>query len=140
MIRDRLRAGAQRVKNGISRRLKGAEVVVHAKPVAAPVPPRSPLADVPEPVMVEESDDTVGPALTMESVAALFEDMVRPALKSDGGDIDLVRVEGGNVYVRLLGACNGCPSSSVTMTQGIERLLIEEFPQFDALIQVHDPR
>ena len=76
--------------------------------------------------------------LTREVVWELFEDMVRPALQADGGDIELVNVEDNDVYVRLTGACRSCPSSTITMKQGIERLLREEFPQFENLIQV-DP-
>ncbi|MEQ1500995.1 MAG: NifU family protein [Myxococcota bacterium] len=83
--------------------------------------------------------DVVGPPLlTRAQVEALFEDMVRPALQSDGGDLELVKVEQNDVYVRLVGACQTCPSSIVTMQMGIERLLQEEFPQFGRLIRVDD--
>ena len=74
--------------------------------------------------------------MTVETVEALFDDMVRPALQADGGDIQLVRVDGFDVHVRLMGACSSCPSSTVTMKMGVERLLEEEFPQFRNLIQV----
>jgi Fe-S cluster biogenesis protein NfuA len=74
--------------------------------------------------------------MTFEQVRDLFEDMVRPALQSDGGDIDLLRVEDNHVYVRLVGACTTCSSSVVTMRMGIERLLKEEFPQFAELHEV----
>ncbi len=77
-----------------------------------------------------------GSAMTFEQVHALFEDMVRPALQSDGGDIELLRVENNDVYVRLQGACTTCSSSVVTMRMGIERLLKEEFPQFGELHEV----
>jgi Fe-S cluster biogenesis protein NfuA len=87
-------------------------------------------------VAADPGEDVVGPALTAEEVQALFEDMVRPALQSDGGDIDLVKVEDNDVYVRLVGACSSCPSSTVTMKMGVERLLAEEFPHFRHLIQV----
>jgi len=76
------------------------------------------------------------PAMTFDQVHALFEDMVRPALQSDGGDIELLRVENNDVYVRLQGACTTCSSSVVTMRMGIERLLKEEFPQFGELHEV----
>lgn len=88
----------------------------------------------------EPASDTVGlPLLTWEQVQALFEDAVRPALQSDGGDITLVRVEANDVYVELTGACHSCPSAIVTMQQGIERLLAEEFPQFGRLVRVGGP-
>jgi Fe-S cluster biogenesis protein NfuA len=74
--------------------------------------------------------------MTFEQVHELFEDMVRPALQSDGGDIELLRVENNHVYVRLQGACTTCASSVVTMRMGIERLLKEEFPHFGELHEV----
>jgi Fe-S cluster biogenesis protein NfuA len=65
--------------------------------------------------------------------------MVRPALNADGGDITLVKIEHGNVYVRLVGACSSCPSSIMTLRMGVERLLQDEFPDMGDLIQVDDP-
>ena len=90
--------------------------------------------------MQAPAPDTAGaPLLTREQVEQLFEDMVRPALQSDGGDITLVKVVDNDVYVSLIGACQTCPSSIVTMQMGIERLLQEEFPQFGRLIRVDEP-
>ena len=53
---------------------------------------------------------------------------IRPALQADGGDVELVDVEGGVVKVRLTGACGGCPMASITLKNGIEALLKEEIP------------
>jgi Fe-S cluster biogenesis protein NfuA len=53
-------------------------------------------------------------------------DLIRPAVQSDGGDVELVGVtEEGVVEVRLHGACVGCPSSAITLQTGIERSLRE---------------
>jgi Fe-S cluster biogenesis protein NfuA len=118
---------------------------LHAvEPEPEPTPTVSPFAraapaEEAQPVEAEAPEaatDVVGPPLTVEQVEELFEDMVRPALRSDGGDIDLLKVEDNDVYVRLMGACSSCPSSTVTMKMGVERLLAEEFPQFRNLIQV----
>ncbi|MFZ4592007.1 MAG: NifU family protein [Ignavibacteria bacterium] len=55
---------------------------------------------------------------------------IRPHLQVDGGDIELVSIEDDNtVNVRLLGACNTCPLSLITLRAGIERTLMIEFPQ-----------
>lgn len=54
---------------------------------------------------------------------------IRPAVQSDGGDIELVGVRDGVVTVRLFGACDGCPMSPVTLRSGIERILREDFPE-----------
>ena len=56
-------------------------------------------------------------------------DKVRPMLQADGGDVELVDVKDGVVFVRLKGACGGCPFSSMTLKQGIERVLKEEIPE-----------
>ena len=54
---------------------------------------------------------------------------VRPMLQADGGDVELVDVKDGVVIVKLTGACGGCPFSSMTLKQGIERVLKEEVPE-----------
>lgn len=81
--------------------------------------------------------DTVGaPAFSMEQVQELFDEMVRPALQGDGGDIKLVKIENNDIYVQLVGSCQSCPSSVLTMKMGVEALLKEELPGFGALIQI----
>ncbi len=55
---------------------------------------------------------------------------VRPYLKADGGDVELVEVkEDGIVEVRLTGACIGCPMSQMTLRAGIERALMRDVPE-----------
>ena len=56
-------------------------------------------------------------------------DKIRPALMADGGNVELVDVEGGVVKVRLTGACGGCPMSQMTLKMGIERVLKQEIPE-----------
>lgn len=53
---------------------------------------------------------------------------IRPSLRADGGDVELVDVQDGIVSVKLTGACAGCPMSTITLKNGIERLLKEEIP------------
>jgi len=55
---------------------------------------------------------------------------VRPYLKADGGDVELVDIkEDGIVEVRLTGACVGCPMSQMTLRAGIERALMRDVPE-----------
>lgn len=61
---------------------------------------------------------------------------VRPALQADGGDVELVDVEGGVVKVRLTGACGGCPMASITLKNGIEALLKKEIPSVERVESV----
>ena len=63
-----------------------------------------------------------------EKVAEVLE-KIRPALVRDGGNVELVGVEDGVVKVKLVGACAGCPMSSMTLKQGIERILKQEIPE-----------
>lgn len=51
---------------------------------------------------------------------------IRPNLRADGGDIELVDVVDGVVKVRLTGACGGCPMSQMTLKMGVERILKQE--------------
>ena len=61
---------------------------------------------------------------------------IRPALQADGGDIELVNVEDGVVKVRLMGACGGCPMSSMTMSQGVEQAVKKAVPEVKKVIAV----
>jgi Fe-S cluster biogenesis protein NfuA len=60
-------------------------------------------------------------------------DEIRPMLQADGGDVELVEVEGGVVKVRLQGACAGCPMSQMTLKNGIERILKEKIPEIQSV-------
>jgi len=61
---------------------------------------------------------------------------IKPALQADGGDVELVDVEGGVVKVKLTGACAGCPVASITLKQGIERILKEEIAEVKEVVAV----
>lgn len=61
---------------------------------------------------------------------------IRPSLRADGGDVELVGVEEGIVSVKLVGACGGCPMSQMTLKGGIERLLKEEIPEVKEVVSV----
>ena len=55
---------------------------------------------------------------------------IRPALQADGGDVELVDItDDGVVKVALQGACRGCPMSQLTLANGVERVLKEQFPE-----------
>jgi Fe-S cluster biogenesis protein NfuA len=58
---------------------------------------------------------------------------VRPFLQADGGDIELMGVNGNSAEVRLSGMCAGCPSAHMTLHVGVESALREEIPEFETL-------
>ena len=68
--------------------------------------------------------------LDIEKVKEILEE-VRPNLQADGGDIELVGLEGGVVKVRLKGNCAGCPMSQMTLTFGVEKVLKERIPEVE---------
>ena len=61
---------------------------------------------------------------------------IRPQLQADGGDVEVTEIddEKGIVYVALQGACVGCPMSSLTISQGIERVLKEHVPGVERVL------
>lgn len=64
-------------------------------------------------------------------------ELVRPYLVTDGGDVELVEVDLDNtVKVRLLGACQGCPFSMMTLKAGIEQAIRKEWPELKTLESV----
>ena len=64
-------------------------------------------------------------------------DEVRPYLIADGGDVELVDLTDDNtVKVRLMGACDGCPFSMMTLQAGIEQAIRKNFPEMKELVAV----
>jgi Fe-S cluster biogenesis protein NfuA len=61
---------------------------------------------------------------------------IRPALVRDGGNVELVGVDDGTVKVKLVGACAGCPMSTMTLKMGIEKILKEEIPDVKEVVAV----
>lgn len=80
----------------------------------------------------------------MREVKVIEEDIkrvlnkIRPYLNSEGGDIQFLYFEDGNVYVRMLGACVGCGSLDFTLKDGIESLLLETVPEVIEVVNVSD--
>lgn len=64
-------------------------------------------------------------------------DLIRPSVQADGGDIELIDITpAGVVQVRFHGACQGCPSSHMTLHMGIERNLRDRVPEVTDVIAV----
>lgn len=61
-------------------------------------------------------------------------DEVRPMLMSDGGNVELIDVnDQGVVLVKLQGSCSGCPSATITLKQGIEKIVMDKVPGVTAV-------
>jgi Fe-S cluster biogenesis protein NfuA len=70
--------------------------------------------------------------MTKERVEAVL-GRIRPFMQADGGDIEVVNVEGNCADVRLTGMCAGCPSAHMTLYLGVETALRDEIPEFENL-------
>ncbi|RPF79365.1 NifU family protein [Synechococcus sp. CC9616] len=74
-------------------------------------------------------------ALTIENVEKVLDEL-RPFLMADGGNVEVVELDGPIVKVRLQGACGSCPSSTMTLKMGIERKMRESIPEVSEVVQV----
>lgn len=74
----------------------------------------------------------------IHQICDLLETRIRPAVAQDGGDITFEGFEDGIVYLRMKGACSGCPSSSATLKSGIENMLKYYVPEVLEVRQVND--
>ncbi len=75
---------------------------------------------------VDEEEEPEDLAATLEDAL----DEIRPYLHSHGGEMEVLEVSDGVVRLRLMGSCDGCPSSTLTLTQGVEKILKERWPSF----------
>jgi len=74
----------------------------------------------------------------VKQIKELIEIKVRPAVAMDGGDITFHSFEDGIVYLALKGSCSGCPSSSITLKNGIENMLKHYIPEVEGVEQVSE--
>jgi Fe-S cluster biogenesis protein NfuA len=81
------------------------------------------------------STSTETPSITARVQAVI--DWLRPVIQADGGDVELINVtDDGIVQVKFHGACIGCPSSTMTLKQGLERNIKEKVPEVRDVVPV----
>lgn len=80
-----------------------------------------------------ESSDDDG---VVSKIRELLDQRIRPAVAQDGGDVAFERYEDGIVYLRLKGACAGCPSATATLKFGIEQMLRHFIPEVQEVRRV----
>lgn len=73
-----------------------------------------------------------------ERVQAVIQQKINPAVANHGGQVSLVEVRDNVAYVRMSGGCQGCGAASVTLTQGIERMIREAVPEIEDIQDVTD--
>ena len=69
-----------------------------------------------------------------KQIVEIIETRVRPSVAMDGGDIEYKKFQDGVVYLKLAGACQGCPSSTITLKDGIESLLQHFVPEVKEVV------
>lgn len=85
-------------------------------------------------VAVPTSISDINAAGIEGQIMDILDEYVRPAVEGDGGEISFVSFEEGKVTVRLAGSCSGCPSSTVTLKNGIEHLLKKMVPGVEEVV------
>ena len=74
--------------------------------------------------------------MTIEERVNQALDKVRPGIQADGGEVWLIKVENGTAYVQMLGACGGCPASTMTLKGAIEQVVIADVPEVKEVLQI----
>jgi Fe-S cluster biogenesis protein NfuA len=87
-------------------------------------------------IEMKDSYNSKGEETNMQEKVEEVLNKVRPVLVRDGGNVELVEVENGTVKVKLVGACAGCPMSTMTLKNGIERILKQEIPEVKEVVAV----
>lgn len=88
------------------------------------------------PAMAKPKGDLTGPLA--ERVQQVLVEQVNPAIASHGGGAELVSVDADTAYLRLFGGCQGCGMAQVTLSQGIERILVDAIPELVSVVDVTD--
>ena len=71
-----------------------------------------------------------------EKIVKILEQKIRPAVARDGGDIKFKEFKDGVVKVQLQGSCSGCPSSTMTLKQGVQNLLCHYIPEVREVVAI----
>ena len=71
-----------------------------------------------------------------EKIVKILDQKIRPAVARDGGDIKFKKFKDGIVTVQLQGSCSGCPSSTMTLKQGVQNLLCHYLPEVKEVVSV----
>jgi len=74
----------------------------------------------------------------IRKIEKLMDEQIRPALASHGGNVEIIDIDNGKLFLRLEGGCQGCSSSSATLRDGIARLVQETYPEINEVIDMTD--
>ena len=71
-----------------------------------------------------------------QQIVKILDEKIRPAVAKDGGDIKFKEFKDGIVKVQLQGSCSGCPSSTMTLKQGVQNLLCHYIPEVKEVVSI----
>ena len=71
-----------------------------------------------------------------QKIVKILDEKIRPAVARDGGDIKFKEFKDGVVKVQLQGSCSGCPSSTMTLKQGVQNLLCHYLPEVKEVVAI----
>ncbi len=117
---------AQLIKEHID---EGGEVLLSSDQLSAQAQAKKQTADESTQILDTDSEE-------IKKIKTSLNNDIRPMVAMDGGDISFVKYEDGRVYVQLKGACNACPSSEMTLKNGIEVRLKEILPEIKEVLAV----
>lgn len=92
-----------------------------------------------EPLVVEftqAAEDESNDSPIVRNIKSALNREIRPVVALDGGDVMFYKYENKVLYIRMKGACSGCPSSSITLKEGIEVQMKELFPEITEVVSV----
>ena len=93
----------------------------------------------PDPDAVKSAMDGAGPAGELaERVTHVLDTEINPAIAAHGGVINLVDVQGTEIFIEMAGGCQGCAMSRMTLRQGVERMVSQSVPEVTAIHDVTD--
>lgn len=89
-----------------------------------------------EPVILpaDSAEESTDDSVTVREIKKILNEEIRPAVAMDGGDIVFGRYENQVLYLRMQGACSGCPSSMITLKEGIEKRMQERIPEIKEVV------
>lgn len=111
-----------------------ARMIRDLRQVPEALPALRALAEDPVIYTVLRHHELLKPSLQERVERAL--EKVRPALREHDGDVELVEINVPEVRIRLSGSCDGCPASSLTMSGGVEKAILEDCPEITKVTQV----
>ncbi|MCB9092170.1 MAG: NifU family protein [Halobacteriovoraceae bacterium] len=74
----------------------------------------------------------------IRQVEKIFDLQIRPVLAQHGGNVEIIDIDNNKLFVKLTGGCQGCAASRATLKQGIEKIILQKFPELEEVVDLTD--